>query len=180
MKYLDQDVEASRSIDNHCRCLLQNCSSVVSQLILAMECFHKARPHAYDAMKYSNYLRFYASRNIADHLRLLQVPFAKSQQFGQLATHSGMISEFLSPYSTENRVRVGYPKKTHKQRKPDPCVSNAKYIPMARVGLQGLVFSPQGLALSPQGLVLSPQGLALAFWKSRVEGITQCEGFALQ
>ena len=42
----------------------------------------------------------------------------------------------LSPYSTESCVRVGYStrKKRDKQRKLNPCVPNANYIPLARVG----------------------------------------------
>ena len=59
----------------------------------------------------------------------------------------------ISPYSTENRVRVGYPtgKKRDKQCKPYPCVPKANYITLA----------PLGLALGIQGFSLGIQGLAL-------------------
>ena len=48
----------------------------------------------------------------------------------------GSTGRLLSPYSTENRIHVGYPprKKQGKHCKPDPSVPDENYIPLAHIG----------------------------------------------
>ena len=59
-------------------------------LLMSNSCYFKALPHT--AMKWIIFLRFGASRSIADHRRSSQVSALKSQQCGQSATHDGMFS----------------------------------------------------------------------------------------